>query len=154
MAARRASLSEQPVSVIWSRVIQLRTPLPMRDCALRAHVSWRFTRTPMTMSAPLCSSVRIMAGMSAGSFCRSASSETTYVPRAARHPASSAAVCPEFFSKVMIRSVGCLAFSARRTSRLRSREPSSTAMSSYDHGVPARAVAISSRRMGTFSSSL
>jgi len=106
MASRLASFSEQPVSVISSFVIQLRTPLPMRDCMRRLQVSMRFVRTPATMSAPLCSSFAIIAGMSAGSFCRSASSETTSRPRAACHAASSAAVWPAFFSNGNTRSIG------------------------------------------------
>src|SRR5947209_8359905 len=153
IAACFINFSEQPVSVMRSFVIQLRTPLPIFDCIRRDQVSWRLTRTPMTMSDLLSSSVRIMAGMSAGSFCRSASRETTNVPRAARQAASSAAVCPLFFSNASTRSVVCFVLPARSTSRLRSVEPSSTATISYDQ-LPSNAFAISSRRMGMFSSSL
>ena len=105
-ASARNAFSEQPVSRIVSRFSRLRTPLAMRLCSRFQPLSRRSTRYPATAVAPLLASSATRAGMSAGSFCRSASSVTTTRPRATRNPAANAAVCPAFAASATMCSSG------------------------------------------------
>src|SRR5882672_6493862 len=74
-----------------SALSRLRTRLAMRDESRRTHESpaARFTRQPVTASH--WSSCLSIAGMSCGSFWRSASMTTTWRPRTAFRPAAVAA---------------------------------------------------------------
>ena len=88
-------------------------------------VSLRLERQPMTIShsSPNRSS---MAGMSAGSFWRSASMVTTMSESAASNPAQNAADCPLFSAKATNRTSPWASASRRMISRLSSVLQSST----------------------------
>jgi hypothetical protein len=122
----RIARSEQPTSVTDSFVTQLRALFAIRDDTSRTHESRRFWRTPFTTSAPSASIFAMSLGMSAGSFCRSASSVTVISPRTASKPAANAAVWPWLPSSTTTRTRGSFSAISRSTARLRSFEPSST----------------------------
>ena len=94
----RMTRSEQPTSrhaLVRHPVAEAVADAATRPCA--PSVSRRSTRTPFTTSKRSVSARR--RGMSAGSFWRSPSSVAVHSPRAARKPASSAALWPEFGSR-------------------------------------------------------
>ena len=93
----------------------------MRDDARRTNASRRATRTPQTTSA--CSSAASRRGRSAGSFWRSASSVAISSPRAARKPASSAALWPCCASSASTRTRGSFSAIACRRAQARVAAP-------------------------------
>ncbi len=92
-------------------------------------LSCRFFRQPETTSEPASSWAR-SRWMSAGSFWRSPSIGTITSPRAASIPALIAAVWPKLRRKRITRSSGRSAAARASSAKVRSREPSSTQMTS------------------------
>ena len=140
------------MSAIDSWVSRLRARAAMREEILRSQGSWRWVRMPQTTSQP--SRQARSPGISAGSFCRSASRVTTTPPRAERKPAARAADWPVLRCRRTIRTAGFCRASWQRASKLPSVLPSSTKITSWGRPRGRRTPWSSAARRGRFFSSL
>src|SRR5262245_26564133 len=128
-----------------------RATLERAEAIRREGGSCRPRRTPQARSASPRWASR--AGRTAAPHCRSASSVARIVPRAARNPATSAAVCPLGRGRRIGRRRGSLAASSVRSDHVASVLPSSTTSSSQASPVGSSAAQTSATSRVRFDSS-
>mmetsp|Transcript_17813 Transcript_17813/g.38859 ORF Transcript_17813/g.38859 Transcript_17813/m.38859 type:complete len:231 (+) Transcript_17813:888-1580(+) len=150
----RHTFSVQPVSRTATPSMRAMMAFATRDGNVRSRLSLRFLRHPHTRSRSFASMCSSILGMSAGSFCKSASMVTKTRPCACLIPAARAAVWPKLRRKIMVVRSSRSADIAFNSCVLPSVDPSSTQIISYRKLFSFMTLATDSMSNGRFFNSL